>query len=474
MTSHVALTAYRYGSNRARAILATLAVALFPIAASALAFRVTLPAQSERETPVSFQVTAIDDTGATITSYTGTVHFRGTSGISFPADYTYTPADNGTHTFIATFHVAGYAVITAEDAADPTTGRSGTTLVVCSDYHATATNDGPACPGVRVALHGTSDHSGVSYYWSGPHGWFSFDQNPMSPGVDGTYYLTVNDPSNGCAAYATTTVTSRNAVKPIIESDHCAYAGSSLVATIINGAYPNPVWSINGSANIVSGQGTSSITVSVPQSTTSFEIVVSATDPSTGCPVSGTASMYSQQPGAILTTGALCPHGIGEAETANPIGTITWTISNGTILGDTHQRRVRYSAGDSGTVTLTATHLEPDPGCRRVDTTSIQILQGQAPEIRQQPRDAVVLSGGTATLTVAAAGTQLGYDWYQGLSGDTSKLVFSGSSSFTTPPLSKSTSYWVRVHDGANCGGDADSQTAKVTVVATRRRAAGR
>lgn len=58
-------------------------------------------------------------------------------------------------------------------------------------------------------------------------------------------------------------------------------------------------------------------------------------------------------------------------------------------------------------------------------------------------------SGGTTTLscavTGAASGATVAYQWYQGLSGDTTIAVGSNSSSFTTPALSTSTNYWVKV-----------------------------
>lgn len=84
-----------------------------------------------------------------------------------------------------------------------------------------------------------------------------------------------------------------------------------------------------------------------------------------------------------------------------------------------------------------------------------------APTITTQPQDATVASGGTATLDVVASGTgPLNYQWYQGIAGDTANPVGTGQS-FTTPPLTATTSYWVRV---SGPGGQVDSRTAVVTV----------
>ncbi len=68
----------------------------------------------------------------------------------------------------------------------------------------------------------------------------------------------------------------------------------------------------------------------------------------------------------------------------------------------------------------------------------------------------------TATLTVGATGTgPLTYQWYTGVSGDTSTPVGTNAPSFTTPALTANTSYWVRV---TGPGGTIDSRTAVVTV----------
>src|SRR4029079_3992195 len=83
------------------------------------------------------------------------------------------------------------------------------------------------------------------------------------------------------------------------------------------------------------------------------------------------------------------------------------------------------------------------------------------PTITTQPLSQSVNSGHPVTLRVEATAYLPGftYQWYQGLSGDTSTPVGTNSYLFTTTP-STTTSYWVRV---TNCGGFVDSATATVT-----------
>ncbi|MFL6140241.1 MAG: ExeM/NucH family extracellular endonuclease [Labedaea sp.] len=88
-----------------------------------------------------------------------------------------------------------------------------------------------------------------------------------------------------------------------------------------------------------------------------------------------------------------------------------------------------------------------------------------APSITTQPQDSTVATGGSATLTVAAGGTgPLGYQWYAGMAGDTTNPVAGATgTSFTTPALTETATYWVRV---TGPGGQADSRTATITVAA--------
>ena len=84
------------------------------------------------------------------------------------------------------------------------------------------------------------------------------------------------------------------------------------------------------------------------------------------------------------------------------------------------------------------------------------------PWIIGQPQSEGVQSGQTATLSVTATGTApLSYQWYRGDAGDTSTPVGGDVSTFTTPPLISTASFWVRV---TNACGTADSATATISV----------
>src|SRR5207302_11117318 len=73
----------------------------------------------------SFTVTLNDPYGNTARGYTGTVHFTSSDGkASLPANYTFTAADAGVHTFTATLKTAGTQSIAVADTT--TASLSGT------------------------------------------------------------------------------------------------------------------------------------------------------------------------------------------------------------------------------------------------------------------------------------------------------------------------------------------------------------
>ena len=87
-----------------------------------------------------------------------------------------------------------------------------------------------------------------------------------------------------------------------------------------------------------------------------------------------------------------------------------------------------------------------------------------APAITTQPASQEIASGATASLSVAASGDDLTYQWYTGNSGDTASPVAGATAgTLDTGALTASTSFWVQL---TNAGGTADSETAVVTVAA--------
>ncbi|MEO6324750.1 MAG: hypothetical protein ABIT01_16635, partial [Thermoanaerobaculia bacterium] len=85
------------------------------------------------------------------------------------------------------------------------------------------------------------------------------------------------------------------------------------------------------------------------------------------------------------------------------------------------------------------------------------------PVIFSQLSNPTIVTGQAAVLGVFGSGTgNVTYQWYQGAAGDVTRPIAGAvSSSLTTPPLTQTTSYWVRLKDVC---GQVDSTTITVTV----------
>lgn len=114
-------------------------------------------------------------------------------------------------------------------------------------------------------------------------------------------------------------------------------------------------------------------------------------------------------------------------------------------------------------VTFTAYEKAGYGGGSKAATFTIIVSGGvAAPVISVQPLAVSINAGSTAVLSVGAAGAA-SYQWYAGASGDVSSPVAGAAgASFTTPALTASSSYWVKV---TNAGGSVNSASATVSVI---------
>jgi hypothetical protein len=111
---------------------ATAPVTVVPAALNQFAF--AAPATIPAGTPFSFTITAEDRFGNVEPNYTGTVHFSALANDAqavLPADYTFTAADNSTHSFTATLTKTAGATSPFIAATDVATGvRSSANIVI--------------------------------------------------------------------------------------------------------------------------------------------------------------------------------------------------------------------------------------------------------------------------------------------------------------------------------------------------------
>lgn len=101
--------------------------------AAAARFSVSEPTLSVAGTPTLVSVLGIDAYG-NMGASGGTIHFTSTDAqAGLPADYTFTPDDNGSHSFIVTLKTAGYQFVTVTDTTRPSaTGNSNQDMVTAA------------------------------------------------------------------------------------------------------------------------------------------------------------------------------------------------------------------------------------------------------------------------------------------------------------------------------------------------------
>ncbi len=101
------------------------------------------PATTTAGSAGSFTITAKNADGTTNTGYVGTVHFTSTDPQAvLPANYTFTAADHGVHTFTASLKTAGYQAITATDTQAPGMDGSESNILVQAAAASTMTVGG--------------------------------------------------------------------------------------------------------------------------------------------------------------------------------------------------------------------------------------------------------------------------------------------------------------------------------------------
>ena len=287
------------------------------------------------------------------------------------------------------------------------------------------------------------------------------------------YWVQVTDSNSTFVNSSTATITVNSASAPTITTQPASptiASGQTATLTVAaTGTLPLTYqWyqGTSGSTSTKVGSNSASFTTSALTATTSYWVQVSnsvgsansntatvtvssaappniTTQPASQTIVSGqTAVLAVVATGAAPLTYQWYQGMTGDAST--PVGTNGTSFTTPALTATTNYWvKVSNTAGSSNSNTATVTVLSP-------------------PSITVQPASQTITSGQSATLFVTATGSgQLSYQWYQGNSGNTTTTVGGNSSTFTTPALTATTSYWVKV---TNSAGSVNSNTATVTV----------
>lgn len=162
-----------------------LAVTFTPPNVATTQLVISVPASTTAGSPFDVTVTAMDNSGNVLTGYTGTVTFTSTDphpGV-LPTDYTFTAADQGTHTFSGgvTLFTAGAQTLTVQDTANTSFTGSATIAVTAAPAdHLLVTAPSTVVAGTPfdVTLSALDPYGNVDPNYSGTVTWTSSDTDP--------------------------------------------------------------------------------------------------------------------------------------------------------------------------------------------------------------------------------------------------------------------------------------------------------
>jgi hypothetical protein len=244
------------------------------------------PSTTTAGTAGAFTVTAKKSDGTTATDYLGTIHFTSTDPQAvLPADYTFTAADAGVHTFTATLKTAGTQSITATDALNSFVTTSSPTTVTPAAVSSLAVAGFPSSTTAGVAgsftVTARDSYGNIATSYLGTLHFKSSDGNASLPA---NYTFTANDAgvhtfsatlktagTQSITATDTTTVSITSTdggitVNPAAPSKFVISAPSSVTAGVhfsltvkVEDAYGNVVTGYTGTIHLSSSDTTATL-----------------------------------------------------------------------------------------------------------------------------------------------------------------------------------------------------------------------
>jgi hypothetical protein len=367
--------------------------------ASASTFALTVPATVTAGVPFDMTVTAEDTFGQVAVGYTGKVHFSSSDGQgSLPADYSFTAADGGTHTFTSgvTLKTTGAQSVTASDGTLQNTANTNVVVVgKATQLVITAQPPSMVTLGAAFGLTVTAEdaNGNVDTTFTGSVA-LALASNPGGATLGG---ITTMNASNGVAAFTGLTLdkagigytiqaTSGNLTKetmaftvdratPTVTWANPADItyGTPLSSTQLNAtADVSGAFAYTPAAGIVLGAGTQTLSVTfTPTDTADFN---SVTQTATLTILRATPTVTWADPAAIIfgtplsasQLDAQAGWTVGGSAVTVP-GAFTYTPAAGTVLGvGSHTLSVTFTPADtadytsaSASVTLTVGQATP-------------------------------------------------------------------------------------------------------------------
>lgn len=306
---------------------------------------------------------------------------------------------------------------------NPVNGCSASTGVTVSENKAVPANvsasvsGGLTCAATSVTLQGTSSTANARYHWTGPQGYTSNEQNPVTD-VPGAYTLTVTHPESGCTATASATVEQNNGTIPggvtVASSGELNCATSSVTLTASAGGSgvtyrwtgPNNFTATTAST-IVTAPGAYSVTATSDggcSATSSITVTQNTTAPNAN--ISNTTSntpILTCYVNPLIYTGTSTTSG----------ATYSWADASGNVLSSS----AVISVSVPGNYILTVTG--PNGCTTQRNKTVTQNLA--SPTANASVSGNITCTNASVTLTGTSSGTPVTYSW-SGPNGFTSTV----------------------------------------------------
>jgi hypothetical protein len=214
-------------------------------AAVATQFGITAPTSSPAGAAFSVTVTAEDSAGHPVAGYTGTIHFTSSDGTAnLPANYTFTAADNGSHTFTGVIlNSGGSQTVTATDTVSSSVkGSASITVTTAQIFQVTATSPETAGAAFNVTVAAVDSSGRVVPDYSGTVHFTSTDVKAVLPSdytfVSGDHGQRTFSVTLKTAGSETVTVTDK--VQTSITGNVSATVNPASTSVLVVASFPSP------------------------------------------------------------------------------------------------------------------------------------------------------------------------------------------------------------------------------------------